>query len=185
MGGSYSADGQSFNGFLWSHGAMTDLESVAGDGCDSFASSINSESQVVGTSFPCVGGKNAAIWENGGPAIDLNTLVPPGSDLQLTDAQFINDRGEITGRAVLSDGDEHAFLLIPDDQNDEAASATAATQTVVAPVTQNPTNATPGRLTPEMLAELRARFSHRNRRFDSSPTPRTKRKEETSCDQQT
>jgi len=170
VGGSYSADGQSFNGFLWSHGAMTDLESVAGDGCDSFASSINSESQFVGTSFPCVGGKNASIWQNGGPAIDLNTLVPPGSDLQLTDAQFINDRGEITGRAVLSDGDEHAFLLIPDHQNDEAASATAATQTVVAPVTQNPTNATPGRLTPEMLAGLRARFSHRNRRFGLKPS---------------
>src|SRR5712692_3869171 len=126
---------------------------------------------VVGTSFPCAGEGHAVIWENGGPGNRLeHTLVPPGSDLQLTDAQFINDRGEITGRAVLSDGDEHAFLLIPDHQNDEAASATAATQTVVAPVTQNPTNATPGRLTPEMLAELRARFSHRNRRFGLKPS---------------
>jgi probable HAF family extracellular repeat protein len=123
VGGSFSADGQSFNGFLWRHGVMTDLESVAGDGCDSFASSINSESQVVGTSFPCTGEGHAAIWENGGPAIDLNTLVRPGSDLQLTDAQFINDRGEIAGNGVppgvsLDDflQDEtlgHAFLLIP------------------------------------------------------------------------
>jgi hypothetical protein len=71
---------------------------------------------------------------------------------------------------VLSDGDEHAFLLVPDDQNDAAASANAATQAAVAPVTQNPTNATPGRLTPEMLAGLRARFSHRNRGFRATPT---------------
>jgi len=79
---------------------------------------------VVGTSFPCAGEGHAVIWENGGLGNRLeHTLVPPGSDLQLTDAQFINDRGEITGRAVLSDGAEHAFLLIPDDPNDAAAAS--------------------------------------------------------------
>lgn len=161
----------SLKGFLWRRGVLTDLESVPGDECDSAASGINSKSQVVGISFPCTGEGHAAIWENGGPAIDLNTLVRPGSDLQLTDAQFINDRGEITGRAVLSDGDEHAFLLIPDDQNDDGTGrATAPAQVTVAPARQSPTDLTHSRVTPEMRAALLTRFSHRYRRFGLKPS---------------
>jgi hypothetical protein len=45
---------------------------------------------------------------------DLNQLVVPGTTLILTDAQDINDRGEITGQAI----DPHtgatvAFEAIP------------------------------------------------------------------------
>jgi hypothetical protein len=51
--------------------------------------------------------------------IDLNTLVPPGTGLELADAgaASINDRGEIDGDRVLPNGDVHAFLLIPCDGN--------------------------------------------------------------------
>ena len=62
--------------------------------------------------FSGTGGR-AWIWENGGPMVDLNTLVPPGSKLHLVESQFINDRGEIVGVGVLPNGNEHAFLLIP------------------------------------------------------------------------
>lgn len=51
---------------------------------------------------------------------DLNTLIPPGSDLTLVYAQSINDRGEIAGVGVLAacEPDQvevcgHAYLLIP------------------------------------------------------------------------
>ena len=54
--------------------------------------------------------------------VDLSTLVPSGSALDLTGAFWINDLGEITGRGVPQGCDDvdvcgHAFLLIPCDQN--------------------------------------------------------------------
>ena len=46
--------------------------------------------------------------------IDLNSLIPPGSPLYLTDAEGINDRGEIAGTAFeASTGASPAFLAIP------------------------------------------------------------------------
>jgi len=47
--------------------------------------------------------------------IDLNTFVPPGSDLTLTEAILITDDGEIAVQAALPNGDQHAVLLIPCD----------------------------------------------------------------------
>jgi hypothetical protein len=49
--------------------------------------------------------------------VDLNTLIPPGSGIDLGGAVSINDRGEINGEGVLPNGDVHAFLLIPCDEN--------------------------------------------------------------------
>jgi probable HAF family extracellular repeat protein len=103
---------------------MTDLGTLHGDPC-SVAESVNLSGQVVGASQSSAGGcdfyTSAILWENGGPSVDLNTLVPPGSML-LLGATWINDRGEITGRGApigCGDGDTcgHAFLLIPCDQN--------------------------------------------------------------------
>ena len=45
--------------------------------------------------------------------VDLNSLVHPPSDAQVFDTSYINQRGEITGNAILPNGDEHAVLLIP------------------------------------------------------------------------
>jgi hypothetical protein len=61
--------------------------------------------------------KRAFLWENGGPMVDLNALVPSGSGLRLDDAVDINSRGEIVGIGVLANGDAHAVLLIPCDEN--------------------------------------------------------------------
>jgi hypothetical protein len=55
---------------------------------------------------------------------DLNSLIPANSNLQLVDAQAINDRGEIAGDGLppgcpLLPGDAkcgHAFVLIPCDR---------------------------------------------------------------------
>jgi probable HAF family extracellular repeat protein len=110
---------KSIHAFLWKHGSMTDLGAVGSDPC-SLGFSINSGAQVVGISVPgCDFNNNPAyhafLWEDGGPMVDLNTLVPPGSALHLTDPDTINDRGEIAGFGFLPNGDQHAFLLIPCD----------------------------------------------------------------------
>ena len=100
------------NAFLWKNGVMTDLGNL---GQTSFAHGINSKGQIVGASRVSfeTGEVRAFLWENGGPMIDLNTLIPANSSLHLDYALSINDRGEIAGYGFLPNGDQHPFLLIP------------------------------------------------------------------------
>ena len=112
---------QAVFGYLWNRGLITNLGTVDGDQC-SAAHDLNSNGQVVGESSPScfdplLPATHAFLWENGGPMVDLNTLVPPGSLLDSAGGVAINDRGEITGDRVLPDGDTHAFILIPCDAN--------------------------------------------------------------------
>jgi probable HAF family extracellular repeat protein len=102
---------------LWRDGVTTNLGVIASDpGSEAYG--INSLGQIVGESFGngIVLG-HAWLWENNGPMIDLNTLIPPGSGIQLTHSVSINDRGEISGDGVLPSGNHHAFVLIPCDEN--------------------------------------------------------------------
>ena len=117
-----------FHGFLWKKGVMTDLGPVDGDAC-STAESINSKGQVAGESQApdgrggCVQPfTHAVLWEDEGQGVDLNSLIPPSSPLQLTDAALISDRGEIVGGGnplgcTNNDSCNHVFLLIPCDEN--------------------------------------------------------------------
>jgi probable HAF family extracellular repeat protein len=122
---------QTHDGFLWRNGAKIDLGTLPGDSCSN-AYFVNSRGQVVGTSedqeycfFPDPVGQRAFLWEEGGPMIDRNTLIPPDSGLQLTYAVAINDSGEIAGFGVpkgvaAKDYEQkgHAFVLVPCDRND-------------------------------------------------------------------
>ena len=103
--------------FLWKDGVMTNLGTLNGDDC-SLAFHINSKGQIVGISFPCTGGPvHGFLWQNG-VMTDLNAFAHPGSNLTTWgDGIFINDRGEIAGVRVLPDGDLHAFLLVPCDED--------------------------------------------------------------------
>jgi len=111
---------QYVHGYLRRHHVVTDLGSLNGENC-SVVWGINASEQIVGGSVDCQTGQNgsghASVWENDGPMVDLNNLVARGSDLTLTFAFFINDRGEIAARGALSNGDMHAVLLIPCDEN--------------------------------------------------------------------
>ena len=115
---------QLHDGVLWTNGEMLDLGALPGDSCSN-AYYVNSHGQVVGTSESldlCLipTGQHAFLWENGGPMLDLNTVIAPGAGLELTFAVAINDRGEIAGFGVppgcAPEDIElcgHAYLLIP------------------------------------------------------------------------
>jgi probable HAF family extracellular repeat protein len=96
--------------FLWRKGRMTDLGTPAGSPC-STAHSVNARDQVVGDAGECGVGGHAWLWEKGA-IIALDKLVAP-TGLSLTDAQSINDRGEIACLGQLPNGDVHVVLLVP------------------------------------------------------------------------
>jgi probable HAF family extracellular repeat protein len=150
---------------LWENSVINNLGTVAGDGC-AYAININSKSQVVGQSGICNGASvHAFLWEGGGPIIDLNTVVPSGSGVRLTNAFFINERGEIAAQGFLPNGDQRAFLLIPCREGDEgcednAGNPAVATQGSPPSIAQRPSPTTPANSALSgrgMLDRLRAR----------------------------
>jgi len=128
----------------WKDGQILDLGTVEGDAC-SRGIAINSRGQIVGLSSDCRNALHAFLWEEGGPMIDLNTVIPSGSGLQLTNAININDRGEILAKSIpagvtpIDDEDlGHMVLLVPceEDRGDcvnVLASASGAEPAVSAP----------------------------------------------------
>jgi probable HAF family extracellular repeat protein len=117
VGFSDLAGGQTGHAFLWRHGVMTDLGTLGNDPA-SEAGSINSWGQIVGGTFIFAGPDlRGWLWEHGGPLVDLENLVLPGSGLTVIAGNLINDEGEIAGRGMLPNGDTHAILLIPCDDN--------------------------------------------------------------------
>jgi probable HAF family extracellular repeat protein len=125
VGAAWFPGDQLKDGFLWSNGVLTDLGTLGGDPC-SDAISVNSKGQVVGASMSVAGGCNewttALLWENGGPSVDLNSLLPAGSGVDLTVALWANDRGEIAAGGNPPDCIRgatgcHAYVLIPCDEN--------------------------------------------------------------------
>ena len=136
---------------LWPNGTTipTDLGVVTGY-AQSIANAINSMSQIVGcvTNGPRCGGSSTAafLWENG-DMVDLNTVVPPHAGVQLDGGDdYINDEGEILTSATLSNGERHAFLLIPRDEShsdrgecdENVKGAPATAQSSSAVFAQNP-----------------------------------------------
>jgi probable HAF family extracellular repeat protein len=142
VGGDSRTDG-SGGSFLWRHGVMTDLGTV-GTASGSVALGINSRRQIVGTLFDNNGNEiGGFLWEDDGPMVDLGTLIPTNPDLQLDHVFQINDRGEITARGTFSNGDTHAFVLIPCDENHPGVSGCdydmIDAESAAARINQNPT----------------------------------------------
>jgi probable HAF family extracellular repeat protein len=178
--GTATAAGDAFgHAFLWRNGVMIDLGSIGTDP-DSEAYAVNLQGQVVGiTGIFGVLDHRAFLWENGGPMVDLNTLIPPTHGLQLTHALYINDRGEIAAEGNFTDGDFHAFILIPCDENHEGiegcdyktveALTEAPTNAVL--ITRAPTAGATTKLSPaEMTMRFRSRMTGLNRRFGTPQT---------------
>jgi probable HAF family extracellular repeat protein len=69
-----------FHAVLWKRvGEVTDL-GVVGDDEGSYATAINSEGQVAGSSSLADGNSRPFLWNNG-TTYDLNALIPAGSAL--------------------------------------------------------------------------------------------------------
>jgi probable HAF family extracellular repeat protein len=93
--------------FLWRRGALRDLTGSSNSQC-TYAEGVNTKEQVVGGEC---GDAAALLWWHG-KQYDLNTLIGP-TNVHLTEASYINDRGEIASLGVLPSGDQHVFLLRP------------------------------------------------------------------------
>jgi probable HAF family extracellular repeat protein len=154
---------QSHHAFLWKNGVMTDLGVVSPGSC-STAISVNSKDQVLSDTGICgVGGGPPGFSEHGQPMVDINTLVLPGSGLQVVETFDINDRGEIAGSAALPNGDMHAVVLVPASEA-EIAAASAFPVAKAAPITKSPTLSAESSQTPSgdgcMACAIGAAASH-------------------------
>jgi probable HAF family extracellular repeat protein len=128
VGKATNQDG-AFLAFLWRNGVMSNLGTLDGDPW-SEAFHINSKGQVVGAAQDLSGEwVDAFLWQDGGPIINLNTVIPANSGVRLISAPDINDRGEITALGIFPNGNQHAFLLIPCGQGTEGCGSDAASAT--------------------------------------------------------
>jgi probable HAF family extracellular repeat protein len=167
---------------------MADLGTVDSDAC-STAQNVNTIGQVVGSSQAsdgmgsCVNPfTHAFLWENGGPSVDLNSLIPHNSPLQLTVASYISDRGEIVGGGNplgCTDNDtcNHVYVLFPCDENHPAVEgcdyslvdATTAPEVHPAQNTQA-TASSQTKLSPvELMARFRSAQGRSNYSFATKP----------------
>ena len=167
-GGAGTADDEALHAFFWRNGVMKDLGTINDDTC-SVVHGMNSRGLVVGTSGDCDGvfEMHGFLSEQGGPSIDLNDFVPPGSDVVITDGETINDRGEIAGSGMLPNGDFHAIVLVPcNDAQGDIEGCRDATQnangTPTKPESVAVASMTHPKLSPsETMAGIRARFARR------------------------
>jgi probable HAF family extracellular repeat protein len=162
----------------WTNRKIHDLGTVGGDLC-SRSLALNARGQVVGNSTDCFNALHAFLWEEGGPMLDLNTLIAPGSGWRLTRALNINDRGEILVAAdpvsvTPTDDDDlgHLVLLVPCDIGEAGCEGNAAVISVAprssAQISNDLATRTP-RTSHETVAAWRARLA---RQYHISGAPK-------------
>lgn len=111
-----SADGTTEFGALWQNGVLTSLGTLPGDFA-AIATGINNRGQIVGSTLDShFNWSHTFIWQDG-VMTDLNTLFPASSNLCALMANKINERGQISGMAIVQSGPDagniHAFLATP------------------------------------------------------------------------
>jgi len=128
VGTSGTSDG-SFHAFFWSPQTLIqDVGTIEGD-VGSVGLAINDIGEIGGVSFPPdpTASPRAFIRPDGGTIVDLNSLIPPDSELYLFSACSINSRGEIIGLALDTEGNFHGYLATPSNR---AADLSAQLSTV-------------------------------------------------------
>jgi probable HAF family extracellular repeat protein len=125
----YVSSGTTYYAAIWRGTAVTSLKTLPGD-VNSFGESINNQGQAVGSTQDSKGNwSHAFIWQNG-VMTDLNTLFPERSNLYATMANQINDKGQISGMAVVRsgphEGEVHAFLATPTNERIDKSIADVA-----------------------------------------------------------
>jgi probable HAF family extracellular repeat protein len=186
-GFAFHADNLTSSPVLWRNGRATPLAKLPGYRCGG-ASYINSVGQIIGELVAMPGfcsqpdpsetAQAAVLWENGS-VVDLNTVIPANSPLQLVKANDIDGRGEIAGIGVPPGvpvyeypTKGHAFVLIPCEERPyargcgEMRSATQPPDDAQAPAdAARPNQArSAARIVPlRGLAAIRAFIAHRYR----------------------
>jgi probable HAF family extracellular repeat protein len=97
--------------FLWRHGVMHDLPPARGAACSN-AYAINNRGEAVGNATDCQSNSLAAMLWYRGAAIDLNTVIGR-FPVHLTEAFYINERGQIACFGTLENGNRRVVLLTP------------------------------------------------------------------------
>lgn len=98
-----------FHGFVYRRGSITEIGTLGGG--VSSPIDINEHGDVVGFSTTA-DGTNHAFLLHSGHLIDLNDVLASPSNVLLSDAVGINNRGQIAGDMYVN-GELHAFLLLP------------------------------------------------------------------------
>ncbi len=161
---------------LWANGKVVDLGATTDFPC-SYANGINNLGQVLGALQICPNQapRQAFLWERG-DLVNLNTLIPPGSEIVLGSADSANDRGEIVALGTLPNGDLRAVLLIPCDENHpnvagcdySLVEATATAQVLPAQITQS-LAASSAKLSPaEVTTRFQSLMGNRRRGFGTA-----------------
>ena len=154
---SYVAGDKTYHAFAWRRGVLTDIGTI-GDDNFSRAFGMNGRGQVVGQSWLFDGqnttASHAFLWQAGEQIIDLNTLISNPSDLYLTEANFITERGWIVANGPLPNGDIRAAVLIPENDDDQLQGGGVPQDTTGVLLPRN------GSLTPEMQIAVTARLKH-------------------------
>jgi probable HAF family extracellular repeat protein len=159
---------------LWKEGKIVDLGATTDLPC-SYANGINNLGQVLGALQHCpdvIAGREALLWEKG-DLVNLNTLIPLGSEIVLIQAITANDRGEIVAEGRLLNGDLRAVLLIPCDANHpnlancdyRLVDATLAVQVLPAQITQSLASSSAKSSPAELMARFQSLTGNRHRRF--------------------
>jgi probable HAF family extracellular repeat protein len=176
-----TGEGIVFHAFLWTKDdGMRDLGTLPGD-VVSWAETINSKGEAVGTSFDANINMHPFVWRDG-MMTNLNTLIPPDSPWLLLEALGNNDRGQIVGYGLRTDiGEVHAYVATPCDEKQgdgegcgEGGGENAMPQT-------NPAALTPGNRMPAGMSN-RFRFPWGQRNLASGSVSSTDQKQEPRID---
>jgi probable HAF family extracellular repeat protein len=113
-GGSLSPADSKFHAVLWQGNTITDLGLSATHPTSGYG--VDDCGTVVGDSVVDVGQDiiDAVIWQNAGPAVALESLLPAGHGWDLHTAHRINNAGQIVGYGFRSNmSGLRSFLLTP------------------------------------------------------------------------
>ena len=120
VGHAHNADFSAERAVFWaSSSSSAVILSTAGEFTNAVAAGISDNGQIVGIGYNGdFSRQHLFLWPSAtSQGIDLTTFFPPGSswDLDSLFAVTVNNRDEIVGSGLFTDGTVHNFVLIPVD----------------------------------------------------------------------
>ena len=118
VGHAYNADFSAVRGVFWaSFSSPAVVLNGVGEFTNTFAAAISDNGQIVGTGYnQDFLRQRPFLWPNAtSQGIDLTTFFPADSnwDLDTLFTAAVNNRGEIIGSGLFTDGTVHNFVLVP------------------------------------------------------------------------